>query len=324
MLTCRVSCLVAFVACVGFSQPSYAEEQERHGFHCLFGSRPQISFIEIQSLDLTKQPPAPLTVKGKLQMPGKCRPRLERFTSDSKRPAVVILHGSSGVDSRGDFYAQALNAAGIATLEIDMWEARGVIGVSNRPRVPIITYPDAFAALRFLTNQPSIDPTRIGVLGFSWGGVMSLAAAEQLYAAQFGGGLRFAAHVAHYPICYGANNPRLVFPLSPAQAGTQILHLTGAPVLIQIGTKDDYDNGSQHCIDLANSVSSSRPVQVEAYDGAFHAWDRLQVPISGPDPFGNEGSILNTGVVPIVRIVPDVDQAYRSRHKVVRFFSRHL
>ena len=41
---------------------------------------------------------------------------------------MLILHGSAGVDSRGDFYARALNAAGIATLEIDYWEARGGSG----------------------------------------------------------------------------------------------------------------------------------------------------------------------------------------------------
>ena len=40
-------------------------------------------------------------------------------------PAVLICHGSDGVDGRGEFHAAALNAAGIATLEIDMWAARG-------------------------------------------------------------------------------------------------------------------------------------------------------------------------------------------------------
>src|SRR5262245_48787799 len=36
-------------------------------------------------------------------------------------PAVVILHGSSGIDGRGEFHAEALNAAGIATLEVLMF-----------------------------------------------------------------------------------------------------------------------------------------------------------------------------------------------------------
>jgi dienelactone hydrolase len=236
----------------------------------------------------------------------------------------VILHGSAGIDARVNFYADALNAAGVATLDIDMWEARGVTGLANRPRAPILTYPDAFAALRYLTTRPEIDAARIGVIGFSWGGVMSLGAAEQLYAAQFGGGLHFAAHVAHYPVCYGANNAQLVAPLSPAQAGTQFLNLTGAPVLIQIGSNDDYDNGTQHCNDIAASVNSSGPVEVNGYDGAYHAWDRLMVPVTALDPFGNEGSILTTGVVPTVRIVPNVDLAYEARRKAVRFFLRHL
>lgn len=35
-----------------------------------------------------------------------------------KVPAVLILHGSDGVDGRGAFYAKALQEAGFATLEI--------------------------------------------------------------------------------------------------------------------------------------------------------------------------------------------------------------
>jgi uncharacterized protein len=36
-------------------------------------------------------------------------------------PAVVILHGSGGIDGRGEFHAKALNEAGIATLEVFMF-----------------------------------------------------------------------------------------------------------------------------------------------------------------------------------------------------------
>ena len=154
---------------------------------------------------------------------------------------MVILHGSAGVDFRGDFYARALNAAGIATFEIDMWEARGITGAADRPPAPLFTYPDAFGALGFLSAHPNIDPDRIGVMGFSWGGVMALASAEEVYASQFGGGLRFAAHVAHYPICYATNS---------GIPGAEFSDLTGAPILIQIGEEDDYDNGSAPCFAL--------------------------------------------------------------------------
>jgi len=301
------------------------------GDECRENGAPAVSFVEFQSPNLAA-PQSPLTIKGKLSLPVRSDSRLPRpcFVARHNLPAVVILHGSSGVDSRGDFYAAALNAAGIATLEIDMWEARGVVGGTNRPALPILTYPDAFSALAFLGAHPNIAPERIGVLGFSWGGVISVAAAEQLYAGMFGGsaGPRFKAHVANYPVCYAYNKtfPSPPFPPTPAQAGIQFLNLTGAPVLLQIGTEDDYDNGAAHCRSLADFVNPSNNdvVEVAVYEGAYHGWDRIMVPITVQDPFANEGSVFKTGVVPTVEFKADVEKAYASRNRVVSFFRRHL
>ena len=292
---------------------------------CRNDATPIVSFVQLKSLNLQTSPPSPLVVKGKLTLPVRSDANQRCYSAQNDVPAVVILHGSSGVDSRGDFHAEALNAAGIATLEIDMWEARGVVGASNRPPLPLFTYPDAFAALAFLNTHPSIAKDRIGVLGFSWGGVISIASAEQLYAAKFGGALRFKAHVAHYPACYVFNNN--TFPPSqvppPAQAGTQFLNPTGAPVLIQIGTEDDYDNGPGPCRNLADSVSSGI-VEVAVYEGAYHAWDRIMIPITVQDLFADQGSVFKTGTVPTVEIKADVEQAYEARKRVVRFFREHL
>ena len=298
---------------------------------CDEDSIPLISFVEFQSLDLEKIPPEPLTVKAKLQMPrgngiGKAK-GVPCFKGKKPVPAVVMLHGSAGIDIRGDFYARELNKNGIATLEIDMWEARGIVSAADRPPLPIFTYPDAFAALAFLTADPNIDPARIGVMGFSWGGVITMASAEELYAGEFGGGLKFAAHAAHYPVCYGYNNPTIPPLNPPAERGTQFLDLTGAPLLIQIGTEDDYDNGAENCYELVDDLidpEDAAVVEVVAYEGAYHGWDRLLVPVTVPDPFADEGSIFMTGMVPLVDIIPDVDQAYASRKKVVSFFRKHL
>jgi dienelactone hydrolase len=302
-----------------FSMASYAD-----GDDCHHGAVPSISFVQFQSPNLVA--PTPLTIKGKLSLPSNGRDDRHCAPSAKKWPAVLILHGSAGVDSRGDFYEAALNDAGIATLQIDMWEARGVTGLANRPAAPILTYPDAFSALAFLANHPNIADGRIGVLGFSWGGVVSLAAAEQLYSGMFGGGRTFAAHVANYPVCYGANNTSIPALSPPAAKGTQFLHLTGAPVLIQIGSEDDYDNGTAHCLALAQAVNptNNNVVSVAEYPGAYHAWDRLMVPTTALDPFANEGSYFTTGVLPTVQIVPDVEMAYESRNRVVRFFRRNL
>lgn len=283
---------------------------------CRGEGRPAISFVQFSSPNLLA-PSTPLTLKGKLSLPGGGKHGGCGHGWRGKLPAVVILHGSAGVDSRGDFYEEALDAAGIATLQIDMWEARGVTGIANRPAAPILTYPDAFSALAFLANHPRIASGRIGVLGFSWGGVVSLASAEQLYATMFGRGLTFKAHVANYPVCYGANNTSIPVLQPPAQKGTQFLHPTGAPVLTQIGSNDDYDNGAAHCRALARLADPGGTViRVIEYPGAYHAWDRLMVPVTALDPLADEGSVFRTGVVPPVRIVPDVEQAFASRERV--------
>lgn len=316
-----VRTLVTLVSCMALwvcSFPSHAQGESV----CLKDDHPAISFVEFQSLDLTKTPPMPLTVKAKLQLPVAFGGKAHCFQPKREVPAVVILHGSAGIDERGHFYAEALNAAGFATLEVDMWEARGVSDLSTRPPLPIVTYPDAFAALAFLSGQAYVDPARIGVLGFSWGAAISLASAEQLYAAQFGGGLRFAAHVSNYPPCYAANNTSIPALFPPAPKGAQFLNPTGAPILIQIGSEDGYDNGPDHCLALRDQIDASYGpvIEVAVYQGATHAWDRLGVPTSALDPFADEGSLFSTGVIPRVTIEPNVDLAYGSRRKVVEFF----
>ncbi|WP_349740715.1 hypothetical protein [Roseateles cavernae] len=77
-----------------------------------------VTRVSYRSLDPVK----PLTVPAELRMP-----------PGPARPAVVIVHGSSGIDSRGVSYAKELNAAGIATLEIDMW---GRAASAARPAGP--------------------------------------------------------------------------------------------------------------------------------------------------------------------------------------------
>ncbi len=290
------------------------------------GLPPRVSFVQFSSPNIATAPPTLLTIKGKLSQPQQRDAQGECSDSPGRKlPAVVILHGSSGVDSRGDFYEAALNAAGITTLQIDMWEARGVGGGADRPAAPILTTPDAFSALAFLAARQDVDAHRIGVLGFSWGGVNSLAAAERLYAGWFGGGRQFKAHVAHYPVCYAANAVIPGLP-SAAQLGTQFLNLTGAPVLIQLGSQDGYDNGAARCRALAQAVnpSNANAVEVVAYGGAQHAFDRLMVPIVVSDPFADEGSYFATGVVPRVTLAPDVARARAARVRAVSFFVRQL
>ncbi len=259
---------------------------------------PFISYVSFPSVD----PVTPLTVGGQLRVP---------VSEDSELlPAVVIVHGSAGVDSRGSFYAKALNKAGFATLEIDMWAARGWLGgVTGRPAGVPETLPDAYGALKFLSNQPLIDPNRIGIMGFSWGGVVSMLTATQPYTDTWGEGLKFAAHIAHYPVCW-------VYNRVPGYAFSDF---TGAPLLIQAGELDAYDLPDT-CPNLVASLppEAQAHIDVNVYKHATHAWDRLQPKLTVFDPF----ACLGAGCE--VDFIPNVGKAKQARRQVIKFFEAAL
>jgi dienelactone hydrolase len=227
---------------------------------------------------------------------------------EGKVPAVVIAHGSGGVDSRGSYHAQALNEAGIATLELDMWSARGLSGgAEGRPGSVPETLPDAWGALKYLSAHPSIYASRIGIMGFSWGGVMSMLTATQKYAAQAEPGQRFAAHAPFYPVCWAYNHV----------PGYEFGALTGAPVLIQAGEADQYDNPDS-CQKLVDSLAPAdrEHVSLIVYPGATHAWDRLEPALQVNDPYSH------TGQGGKVDLVPSPETAEKSRREAVDFFRK--
>ena len=266
---------------------------------------PAISYVSFESPNIVS-PDQPLTISGQLRIPVGQAQNAGADSNQDGIPAVVVLHGSAGLDSRGNFYVQALNDAGIATLEIDMWAARDLTGGGNRPALPTLTVPDAFSALKYLAEHPAIDKNRIGILGFSWGGVVTMLAATNFYTNLYGEGYTFKAHIAHYPVCwaYNVGIPGMIFD-----------DLTGSPVLIQIGDQDDYDDGPGPCEALAAPFAN---VAVNVYNNAYHAWDRLQPAITVVDPFSH------LGVGGEVEITPNPGKAFQSRANVVGFFDQTL
>lgn len=233
--------------------------------------------------------------------------RLPKVSTSTPLPAVVILHSSAGVDSTGSFYAKALNRVGIATLELDLWGARNLQGGSaNRPSSPQETLPDVFAALAYLSQNPNIDASKIGVIGFSWGGVLSLLTSTEQYMSMTGTPYRFAGHVANYPVCWLFNNV----------PGFELANLTGAPVMIQIGDRDDYDL-PETCPSLVDNLAEQDKqfVEVNVYRRAYHAWDRLEPKLVVEDPYAHLGQGGQ------VTLAPSVRNALKSRYRVVRFFT---
>jgi dienelactone hydrolase len=152
------------------------------------------------------------------------RPR----NAPAKMPIVVISIGSRGFESgREQLYSEKLNDIGIASFVVDSFSPRGFTETaSDQGRVSnAATASDALHAVRFLQDDPRFDADRIGILGYSRGGQVSVATHNRnLQKAILGRETGIAAHVGLYP----SMNP---IWLNPAP--------TKAPLLILLGGVDD-------------------------------------------------------------------------------------
>lgn len=200
-----------------------------------------------------KRTAEPLTIHGTLLMPGQVSGRV---------PAVVISHSSGGITEYREFhYARELNAMGVAAFVVDSFLPREVsstlykqIDVTEQMMIA-----DAYAALNLLSTDPRIDPARIGVLGFSKGGVVAFYSAfERIHSWYEAKGLKFAAHAAFYPFC----GIRMEDP-----------HMTGAPVMLFLGEKDDY-TPPELCRGYVTELNGyGNSIETHVYPEAHHAWD---------------------------------------------------
>lgn len=204
---------------------------------------------------LARRSPSPrTTVVGVLTLPA----------GNATVPAMVIAHGSGGVsDAREGRWASRLNEIGIAAFYVDSFGPRGIKDtVSDQGQLsPAANVADALAALRLLATHPRIDAQRIGVMGFSRGGGVSIyTALEPVRRGVIDGNLRFAVHVPFYPPC------------NTLYASESV---TGAPIRFMLAGADDY-TPAVHC---QRYVDWFRSKGAEAdsitYEDAQHGFDGI-------------------------------------------------
>jgi dienelactone hydrolase len=208
-------------------------------------------------------------IAGVLTLPGSAN---TGAAPKEKVPAMVVVHGSSGVLQNEWEWAKRLNELGVASFVIDNFTGRGVAETAtDQSRLsPSADVAGALAALSLLATHPAIDPKRIGVIGFSRGGSAAInSALEPIRRAVIDDDLRFAAHVAVYPGCS--------VPFVSA-------HLDGSPILMLLGGKDDYTPAS-FCLDYADRLrASGASVTVVVYPNANHGFDSIAPPHFRPRP----------------------------------------
>ena len=214
------------------------------------------TYSDMRQLLAREAATAAVTVKATLGFPEQVRDRY---------PAIIVVHALGGYrDANEGFVAAELRKAGFATLTYDSFAARGTTGAALQGSSGYLPpgVADAYAALRFLSGEPRIDPDRIAIICFSYGAeVAHLAAFETLRSALNPGPGRFAAHVAFYPGgTFGA--------IAEANA------YTGSPVLMLLGEKDDNLPVAkiENYLAYARAAGTPAPIETLIYPGAYHAW----------------------------------------------------
>lgn len=180
-------------------------------------------------------------------------------------PAMIILPGSGGIQpGREHEYAELLKENGIAAFVVEYYLPRGVDETTNYVvRVSAVTefdlITDAYSALKLLSTSPVIDPGRIGVMGFSYGGMASrLAMDERIHQVLAPDSPGFAVYVDFYGPCFQDLN-------SPAT--------NGAPLLTLRGTEDN-SNDLEACKRREKELRGlGVTVESHVYTGAGHAWE---------------------------------------------------
>jgi dienelactone hydrolase len=177
-------------------------------------------------------------------------------------PAIVLLHGCGGgwrgLDER---WGKLLADWGYVTLTVDRFGTRGITHACTGA-VPPSTLHDAYRALDFLVGQPTVDPDRVAVVGFSQGAMLALLSVESGQIER-SSKEKFRAAIGFYPICAGLKGNMTV------------------PAMIVIGELDDWTPASA-CRNLAEGrddwgISREKgkgiPIEITVYPGAYHDFD---------------------------------------------------
>ena len=191
-------------------------------------------------------------ISGHLQIPGK----------QGKLPAVIITHGSNGVTDGERNWARELNRMGFATFIVDSFTYRG-ISKTYTGRQGLGTGSsiiDTYRALELLRTHPRIDPSRIGLMGFSRGGRVTLNASmtrfQENWLSQVAS---FAAYVAFYPA--------IIVELKEQE------DVSGQPIRIFQGAEDDWTIAEKARAYVEQLRIKGKDVQLFEYPGAHHCFD---------------------------------------------------
>jgi dienelactone hydrolase len=185
-------------------------------------------------------------------------------------PAVILLHTCGAIDHEHmRYWVKQTLENGYVAFVVDSWGQRGSLGgvctwpVSAEFNPIAVRSRDAYDALHRLSKFEFVDPSRIGVMGFSQGGRVAYLLASKSVSEMFSPGKkRFSAAVAVYGECFFR-------PLGQSKIRPDI----DVPLLALLGELDD-DGDPKECLPRLQTVKDKgAPVEWHVFPGTGHAWD---------------------------------------------------
>jgi len=182
-------------------------------------------------------------------------------------PVVVLIEGSGGIGSNNDYWNRQLLPHGIATFTIDGFTGRGIDSlVADQSKLGLMNMiVDLYRGLAVLAKKPTVDPSRIAVMGFSRGGLITLYSAMKRFQAAWNeSGVTPAAYIPLYPVC----NFEFLDDTDVA----------GGPIRIFHGAADDYVPIGPCQAYVQRLKQAGKDVDITALPGAYHAYDMTVLP----------------------------------------------
>ena len=207
-----------------------------------------------------------VTLAGELRFP--------RNAPSGKIPAVIIMHGSGGINAANQSWVFDLNEAGIATFLVDSFSGRGFTSVSieQSKLSRFAGVLDAFKAYEVLSRHPRIDTNKIALVGTSRGGTAVIYTVmcrfQKLWAPDF----HAAATFPMYPSCF-----------DQLEADEDIT----MPIHEFHGAKDDYASIEQCKAWIKRLTLAGKIATTVEYPNATHSFDNL---LASTTPSPSKGS----------------------------------
>lgn len=203
---------------------------------------------------------------------------LFRPEGNGPSPSIVALHGCAGLflksgrlNARFADWGRRLAGLGYVVLFPDSFNPRGISEACTRKDrsgfSPHKERPrDANGALLWLQTQSFVRRDRIGLMGWSNGGITLLATIDSLDSSfKSGGSEDFRVAIAFYPGCTSFSKSSNWRPR--------------VPLTILIGESDDWTPAASCKVLVAHAKEAGRDAEIVTFPNAYHDFDHPNLPL---------------------------------------------